>query len=147
MPPKKEYKASIFRGKLPNGVAKGSQKRHKLSCEIVATAYNHTPGRKPAERKVKSIAKTISKPDNIHRTGGRKKNMEDHKADRKLIDAYKNGTEAKLSKQELSHVRAGANFAHDHRKEIGIGPTRIINKIYGTARTSDGKRAVPTKRV
>ncbi len=147
MPPKKEHKAREFRGKLPSGKAKGSVKRHKLSCEIMATAVNHTSGPKMRERKTKVVTKAISGPDNVHTRGGRKKNKDDHKVDRKLIDAYKKGTRSIVAKRDIPHLQAGADVAYRHRKEIGIGVTRTSNKIYSTAITSEGKRAVRIKKV
>lgn len=138
-------KARDFRRKLPSKGVKGSVKRHILGCGTVASAAGSVPGPKPSETKKSAIAKAISGSDNVHKQGGRKKNREDYKVDSKLIKARKERKTAAVAKRDIPHLQAAADVAYSHRKEFGKGIYNQLGKIYGTARTSDGKSAIRFK--
>lgn len=140
--PNAKFTAQDFRRDLPDGITRGSAKRHKLSCEIMAAAVNRTRGRKPSSVKIDRITRAISGPDNVHVRGGPKENQADHEVDSSLIIAHRSGSTVVVTRGNIPHLQDAVDVVIRHQRVFGPGITNKLLEIYGCARNPDGGYAV-----
>lgn len=135
-----DWKADDFRGKFNVKVPEGGDRRHRLSCEVVAYIVNISGG--CTQSQVNKLRELLSSLANCHKGFKKVDNNKDREADEKMIKAHKENKEVKLTQAQIRHIQQGIKFMTIYRKYFDPLFVSEANGMYAKVCDMDGHPAL-----